>query len=87
VFRALTGHNAEHTTEHTQHVRVLSPLKEVSTLRPSRTRGRTTQGRLLPHEALRLQKKLQKAGYEAKAENKWDTDSDSNESDEEDLKQ
>ena len=38
------------------------------------------------HEALHLQNKLQKAGYEAKVE-RWDTDSDSNASDEEDLKQ
>ena len=42
------------------------------------------------HEALHLQvrpeQKLQKAGYEAKTA-KWDTDSDSNASDEEDLKQ
>ena len=38
------------------------------------------------HEALHLQNKLQKAGYEVKVE-RWDTDSDSNASDEEDLKQ
>ena len=38
------------------------------------------------HEALHLQNKLQKAGYEAKTV-EWDTDSDSNASCEEDLKQ
>ena len=37
------------------------------------------------HEALHLQSKLQKASYKQVAE-KWDTDSDSDESDEEDLK-
>jgi hypothetical protein len=34
------------------------------------------------HEALHLQQKLQKAGYNEKVE-KWDSDSDSDESDEE----
>ena len=38
------------------------------------------------HEALHLQEKLQKAGYKSKVA-KWDSDSDSDESDdEEDLK-
>ena len=37
------------------------------------------------HEALHLKGKLQDAGYKQKAE-KWDTDSDSDSSDEEDLK-
>ena len=37
------------------------------------------------HEALHLKAKLQKAGYHQVAE-KWDSDSDSHESDEEDLK-
>ena len=37
------------------------------------------------HEALHLQDKMQTAGYKTKVE-KWDTDSDSDETDEEDLK-
>ena len=37
------------------------------------------------HEALHLKAKLQKAGYHQAAE-KWDSDSDSDESDEDDLK-
>ena len=36
------------------------------------------------HEALHLQNKLQKAGYKQAAE-KWESDSDSDESDDEDL--
>ena len=36
------------------------------------------------HEALHLQKKLQTASYRAKVE-KWDSDSDSDETDDEDL--
>jgi len=38
------------------------------------------------HEALHLQNKPQKAGYEAETAD-WDTEPDSNASDEEDLKQ
>ena len=37
------------------------------------------------HEALHLRTKLQKAGYKQEAV-KWDSDSDSDETDEEDLK-
>ena len=37
------------------------------------------------HESLHMQNKLQKAGYKQKVE-KWDSDSDSDETDEEDLK-
>ena len=37
------------------------------------------------HEALHLQAKMQTAGYKAKLE-EWDSDSDSDETDEEDLK-
>ena len=35
------------------------------------------------HEAVHLKDKLQKAGYEAKTLKKWDSDSDSDESDDE----
>ena len=49
---------------------------------PSRPRRRR-QARFLPHEALQLKEKLQRAGY--KQENvKWDTDSDTDDSDDED---
>ena len=41
--------------------------------------------RVYCHEALHLQDKMQTAGYKPKVE-KWDTDSDSDETDEEDLK-
>ena len=37
------------------------------------------------HHTLHLQDKMQSAGYKAKVE-KWDTDSDSDETDDEDLK-
>ena len=84
VFRALTEHNAEHTTEHTHNVRVFTP-PPLNKSRPFGLHAREGgQGRLLPRPttprgAAPLQKKLQKAGYKAKAE-KWDTDSDSNSS-------
>ena len=41
--------------------------------------------RVYCHEALHMKDKMQTAGYKAKVE-KWDTDSDSDETDEEDLK-
>ena len=41
--------------------------------------------RVYCHEALQMKDKMQTAGYKAKVE-KWDTDSDSDETDEEDLK-
>ena len=45
--------------------------------------GHTTSDKLVYcHEALHLQRKLQKAGYKAKVE-KWDSDSDSDVSDDE----
>ena len=48
--------------------------------------GHTVADKLVHcHEALHLNAKLQKASYEQVAE-KWDSDSDSDESDEEDLK-
>ena len=40
--------------------------------------------RVYCHEALHMQAKLQRAGYEQKAV-KWDSDSDSDETDEEDM--
>ena len=42
--------------------------------------------RVYCHEALHLKGKLQTAGYMKQAVEKWDTDSDSDSSDEEDLK-
>ena len=65
------------------------PIAHVPSRYPaaSRSRMRHAVGDKLVycHEALHLRAKLQKAGYHQVAE-KWDSDSDSDESDEEDLK-
>ena len=58
---------------------------QIKTKERSRMGHETGDMRVYCHEALHLQAKMQTAGYKAKLE-KWDSDSDSDETDEEDLK-
>ena len=57
----------------------------VKTKERARMGHETGDMRVYCHEALHMKDKMQTAGYKAKVE-KWDTDSDSDETDEEDLK-
>ena len=82
MFTALTVHMTEHVTEHVTEHTIYGQIKNNKRIRLSHEKADKL---VYCHEALHLQNKLQKAGYEAKVE-RWDTDSDSNASDE-DLKQ
>ena len=62
----------------------LRPDQDARAQPHGRRRGR--QARLLPREALHLKRKLQAASYEQKAV-EWDSDFDSDASEDEDLKE
>ena len=57
---------------------------QIKTTMRSRMGHSVSDTRIYCHEALHLKEKLTKAGYKQKVE-KWDSDSDSDSSDEEDL--
>ena len=58
---------------------------QIKTKERSRMGHESGDMRVYCHEALHLKDKMQTAGYKPKVE-KWDSDSDSDETDEEDLK-